>query len=70
MKNIVLHNCRINFEDDAKDVAIYLENHLSLDEFKTLFDHAHDHREAFFQDRNGHHFMIEYKNGEYFLMDR
>ncbi len=67
MKNIILHNYHINFEDEAKEVEIYLESHLNLDEFKTLFNHAHLHQRAYFQDRIGHHYEIEYKNEEYFI---
>jgi len=70
MKDILLHNCKINFDDDVKDVEIYLETHLNLNEFQTLFDYAHLHHEAFFQDRSGHHYVIEYKNGEYFIEKR
>ncbi len=70
MKTIILHNCHINFDETIKDVEIYLESHLNLNEFQTLFNHAHLHQEAYFQDRNGHHYAIEYKNEEYFVEKR
>ncbi|GEM_PF-3274246 len=67
MKTIVLHDCHINFEDDVKDVETYLGNHLNLNEFQTIFNYAHLHQQAYFQDRNGHHYLADYKNGEYFI---
>lgn len=70
MKNFDLHGCRINHEDDVKDIHIYLENHLDEKEFHTLFDHAKLHQQAFFQDESGHHYVIDYKNGEYFIIKR
>ena len=70
MKTVVLHTCNINYEDNEGDTMIYLENHLDLKEFETLFSHAKFHQEAYFQDRSGHHFLIEYRNGEYFLLRR
>lgn len=48
MKTTILHNCHINFEDDVKDVEIFLESHLNLNEFQTPFNHAHLHQEAYF----------------------
>ena len=67
MRSEFVHGCKINFEDETKDALIYLENHLNPDEFKTIFDHAHFHQKAYFPDRGGHHYSIEYKDGQYFL---
>lgn len=70
MEKEILHSCEINYEDEAKEALMYLENHLDLEEFKTIFDQARSHGKAYFQDRAGHHFLVEYKNGEYFLLKK
>jgi hypothetical protein len=70
MNTLHLHSCHINYDNDAKEGVIFLENHLDLKEFETLFGYAKDHREAFFQDREGHHYEIEYKSEQYFLIKK
>ena len=70
MEKAVLHSCEINYEEGSKEVLFHLENHLGLEEFKTIFDHARLHGKAYFPDREGHHFMLEYKSGEYFLLKK
>ncbi|EKE10954.1 MAG: hypothetical protein ACD_15C00166G0002 [uncultured bacterium] len=70
MKELVLHGCKINCEEEARDVLLYVEDKLELDEFETLFDHAKFHDKAYFQDRDGHHYLIEYKGGEYFILEK
>lgn len=70
MKKEIIHGCEINIEDEAKDVLFYIDNKLELDEFETLFDHAKFHDEAYFQDREGKHYKIEYKSGEYFVFQK
>lgn len=67
MNEDYIHNRQINYDDNAKECIRYLEGHLNSREFDTIFDHARLHREAFFQDNLGHHYVIKYKEGEYYI---
>jgi hypothetical protein len=65
-----LNGYDVNYDDNEKEVLRYLDNHLDREEVETIFDHARYKGEAYFQDREGHHFIVEYKSGEYFLEKR
>jgi hypothetical protein len=67
MREINIHGYHINYEDSEKEAIYFLERHLNPREFQTIFDHAKLHREAFFQDREAHHYEVRYDNGEFYL---
>lgn len=70
MNTIELHGHHINYDDNVKEAVKYIEEHLDEKEFQTLFDYAKHYQEAYFQDNLTHHYIIEYKNGEYFIIKR
>ncbi len=70
MKEIILHGCRINMDDDANDLRLYLEDHLETDEFQTIFGYAKHKGTAYFQDDERHHFFIEFDDDVYTVNER
>ncbi len=70
MKELNLHGRRINMDDNASELTIYLENHLTVDEFQTIFGYAKHYKTAYFQDNERHHFVIEYDDGIYTVDER
>ena len=69
MKKIILHGARINVDDDARELIIFLENHVTRDEFETIFGYAKYKQKAYFQDRDRHHFEVSYDDGTYTIND-
>jgi hypothetical protein len=62
MKKLILHGVQIGIGDDAQDLLIFLKNHMTLDEFDTVFGYAQYKKKAYFQDKDHHHFKVEYED--------
>ncbi len=70
-----IHDHIVWIEKDEKNIHeayLYLKEHLSLGEAKTIFQAAHDHKSADFENNETHHnYSLMYKgNNEYILMSR
>jgi hypothetical protein len=65
MKKIMLHGMSINVDEDDRGLVLYLEDHLTREEFDTIFGYARYKKQAYFQDHDRHHFSVVYDDDVY-----
>jgi biotin synthase-like enzyme len=70
MSEIEIRGHHLNYEDGDKEAMRYLLERLDDKEHETLFEYARHYRESYFQDQFQHHFILQYRDGQYYITKR